>query len=121
MMVMMLCVLGVVAQAQTPVRQTIRITPDQVPLAVKQTYDRDFNSLPEDGYWMVYTETTQEGKRTATKPLWYSYHKRSKSDRIEVRFLPNGAFESAKGIDRNKYNVSDSVSLDGDKRKVGTE
>ncbi len=118
---MMLCMLGVVAQAQTPVRQTIRITPDQVPLAVKQTYDRDFNSLPEDGYWAVYTETTQEGKRTATKPLWYSYHKRSKSDRIEVRFLPNGVLESAKGIDRNKYSVSDSVSLDGDKKKLGTE
>ncbi len=117
----MLCVLGVTAQAQTPVKQSIRIKQEQVPMAVMQTYEKDFSALPEDGYWMVYTETTQEGRRTATKPIWYSYHKRSKSERIEVRFLPNGTLESAKGIDRDKYNLSDSVPSDGDKKKVGTD
>jgi hypothetical protein len=121
MIAMMLCVTGLAAKAQTPVKQTIRITPDQVPMAVKQTYEKDFSALPEDGYWMVYTETTQEGRRTATKPIWYSYHKRSKSERIEDRFLPNGALESAKGIDRDKFNLSDSVSLDSDRKKVGTD
>jgi hypothetical protein len=115
---MMVCMLtGGVLFAQAPAKQSIRITPEQVPMAVRQSYEKDFGALPEDGYWMVYAETTPEGKRTATKPLWYSYNKRGKGERIELRFLPTGEISSAKGIDRSKYQVSDSISLD--KKKIG--
>ncbi|HEY9047264.1 MAG TPA: hypothetical protein VIN08_15270 [Ohtaekwangia sp.] len=113
---MMMCLL-MIAIAQAPVKQSIRITAEQVPLAVQQAYEKDFGALPEDGYWTVYTETKPDGARTAAKPLWYCYTKRSKSEKIELRFLPTGELTSAKGIDKTKYNLSDSIPIE--KKKIG--
>lgn len=86
------------AMAQSPVKKTIKIPVEQVPMAVRTAYEKDFGSIPQDGYWMAYITTTLEGSRTVATPIWYSYNKRSKEVKAEVRFSPAGELISSKGV-----------------------
>lgn len=95
----MLLPLGL-ALAQTPVKESIRIPLDQVPAAVRQAFEKDFGVIPQDGYWSAYIEKTSGNRGTTAKPLWYSYSKRNRSEKIEVRFLPSGELTLAKGINK---------------------
>jgi len=92
------------------VRQSVKILADQVPVAVRQAFEKDFGAVPQDGYWMAFIESSADGKRTATKPLWYSYNsKKSKSEKIEIRFTPAGELTAVKGVDHPNHNASDQI------------
>jgi hypothetical protein len=88
------------ALAQTPMKESIRIPLDQVPAAVRQAFEKDFGVIPQDGYWSAYIEKTSGNRGTTAKPLWYSYNKRNRSEKIEVRFLPSGELTLAKGVNK---------------------
>ncbi|HEY3405449.1 MAG TPA: hypothetical protein VGK59_18830 [Ohtaekwangia sp.] len=104
------------AMAQSAVRQSVKIPVEQVPLAVRQAYEKDFGTLPQEGYWMAFVESTADGKRTATTPLWYSYNnKKSKSEKIEIKFTPKGELTSVKGVEAPTHNASE----EGSEKKTG--
>lgn len=115
MMAGLVCILttgGLFAQ----VRQTVKIPVDQVPMSVRNTFEKDFSSnVPTDGYWSVEVETKRDRDRTAAKPLWYTYNKRNKKEKIEIRFSPQGELTSSTGVDKGSNTVSDSP----EKKKIG--
>lgn len=90
--------------AQLPMKQTVKVEPEQVPLTVKQAFSRDFGTVPEDGYWMVSVVRIQENARVITTPQWYSFTKRNKKEKVEVRFSPEGEVLYVKGLERKNIN-----------------
>ena len=106
--VAMLLMTGVAGAQSGAVRQSVKILADQVPVAVRQAFEKDFGTVPQDGYWLAFIESSADGNRTANKALWYSYNsKKSKSEKIEIRFTPGGELTSVKGVDRPNPNASD--------------
>jgi hypothetical protein len=102
-----------VALSQAPVKQTIKLMVDQIPLVIRQAYEKDFGTLPTDG-WSAQVETTPDGNRTATKPLYYAYSKREGGKKVEIRFSPTGEVTSVKGVDPlHQTNDRDSATSDG--------
>ena len=95
-----------------PVKQSVKIPVDQVPLSVRQSLEKDFGTLSDDGYWVAFVESSADGKRTATKPLWYSYNNKKGSEKVEIRFLPNGEISSVRGVEKPNHNASDQKSSD---------
>ena len=104
----MLLMAGVAMAQSGAVRQSVKILADQVPLSVRQVFEKDFGTVPQDGYWMAFVESTADGKRTSTKPIWYSYNnKKGKHEKIEIRFSPQGEVTSVKGVENPNHNASD--------------
>ena len=99
---------------QAPVKQNIKLLVDQIPLLVRQAYEKDFGVLPTEG-WSAQVETTPDGNRTATKPLYYAYSKKEGGKKVEIRFTPTGEVTSVKGIDNpiHQTNDRDSATSDG--------
>jgi hypothetical protein len=54
-------------------KKTERINDDQVPVIIRAAFEKDFGKIPEEGYWTANFIVEQEGKRSAAKPLSYSY------------------------------------------------
>lgn len=77
-----------------------RIKVDEVPVAVRIAFENDFGSIPEGGYWSVNFVTIREGSKTTAQPKWYSYHKRTKEEKIEARYSPEGELQFVKGLER---------------------
>lgn len=86
--------------AQNPVKRTSRITPDEVPLVVKSSFERDFGKIPQEGFWLVHFVVETAGEKTAAKPMWYSYNRKSKAEKAEARYSPQGELLLVKGLDR---------------------
>lgn len=103
--VMVVVVLGAIPVfAQSTVKQAVKIPLEQVPLLIRQAYEKDFGAMPTEGYWTAFVESSSIGQRTSAKPLWYSYNNgKSKKERVEIRFSPAGTVTSVKGVasDRN--------------------
>lgn len=87
-------------------RKTERIEADQVPVAIQQSLKVDFGSIPPDGYWTATFIIEQTGSRAAAKPLFYTYHKKDSSQKIEVRYTADGKLDSVKGLDKQKSDNS---------------
>jgi hypothetical protein len=79
-------------------QESVSIKSEQVPLIVKQAYEKDYGTLPETGHWSVQVNRTMQGNRTSITPLWYSFKKRDKKEKIEVRISPEGVITETKGI-----------------------
>jgi hypothetical protein len=102
-----------VAFSQAPVKQNIKLLVDQIPLLVRQAYEKDFGVLPTEG-WSAQVETTPDGNRTATKPLYYAYSKKEGGKKVEIRFSPTGQVTSVKGIENPNHQTKDSSSTTSD-------
>ena len=103
--------------AQMPVRQSVKIDIAQVPLAVRHAFERDFGAIPEDGFWTVNITRTQQDARVVTTPQWYSFNKKEKKMKREVRFSPEGEVLYVKGFDKNLETPSgEEISI---KEKLG--
>jgi hypothetical protein len=85
-------------QAQSVARETVQVTEDQVPMVVRQAFEKDFGTIPVGGIWSAYIVKELEGSRVVAKPLWYSYSHGKKANKIEVRFTPQGEVASTKGV-----------------------
>jgi len=80
--------------------KTASLKEDEVPVAVRNSFKKDFGEIPDKGLWMVSYSVSTEGNRTAAKPVAYTFIKRNKPQKIEVRYTPEGKLESVKGIEK---------------------
>jgi hypothetical protein len=83
-------------------RQTKRIEDNQVPVAVQLAFEEDFGQIPSGGYWTSSFTIENDGFKSIAKPLSYAFHKKSKNEKIEVVYTPDGKLESAKGLEKTK-------------------
>ena len=81
-----------------PVKKAERIKEEEVPVAVRVAFENDFGKVPEGGYWTVHFNVLNEGGKTTAKPISYTFRKGGKGDKIEVRYLPEGKLDTAKGL-----------------------
>jgi hypothetical protein len=94
-----MCLLSVVAFGQSMAnKKKAKIDENEVPVAVRSSFERDFGQTPKDGAWFVYFSTTQKEGRMVASPIWYTFTSNSAADKIEVRYLPDGKLKSAHGI-----------------------
>jgi hypothetical protein len=84
-----------------PVKKAERIKEEEVPVAVRLAFENDFGKIPEDGYWIVHFNVTNEGGKTTAKPISYTFRKGNKGDKIEVRYSPDGKLDTSKGLKKN--------------------
>ena len=91
--------LAIFAFAQS-LRKTETINPDQVPIAIRTSFENDFGQVPEGGHWVASFVVEQDGVRSVAKPLSYTY--RNKSKKIEIRYLADGKLDFVKGMEKNK-------------------
>jgi hypothetical protein len=99
--------------------QVVKIPLEQVPVAVRQSFEKDFGAIPEDGHWEALVVTTKSGGRTYAKPVWYGYSKRgaSRAEKIEVRFSPEGSVTFFTGL--KKSNGEQAVDPPAPAKKIG--
>ena len=93
----------VVGQA---LKKTEKIHESQVPVAIRQAFESDFGKVPEDGYWTANFIVERDNSRSVAKPLSYTYHKKNKSDKIEIRYTATGELDYAKGVEALKASNS---------------
>ena len=86
------------AAAAQPVKKVEKISEEEVPVAIRQAFINDFGAIPESGTWTVNFYVLHEGARTTAQPTAYTFRKGNKSDRIEVRYSPDGRLEVARGV-----------------------
>lgn len=107
----MVMLISSVAGAQS-ISESVKLTIDQVPIAVKKSYEKEFGALPQDGTWKVrITKVTDRGRVSAT-PLWYEYTKRNKKEKIDVRFSPEGVITLSKGKPKEGAPASEQNSTE---------
>jgi hypothetical protein len=82
------------------VKRTSEIKLEEVPVAVRVAFEEDFGKIPEQGSWTVAFYVLTEGNKTSAKPVSYTFLKGKKSEKIEVRYTPEGKLESAKGLEK---------------------
>lgn len=81
-------------------RKTEKINADQVPLMIREAFEKDFGSTPDGGYWMSTFTVEQQGIRTVAKPLSFTFYKKSKSEKIEVKYTADGKLAAFKGLEK---------------------
>jgi hypothetical protein len=99
--------------------QVVKIPLEQVPVAVLQSFEKDFGTIPENGHWEALVVTTKSGGRTYAKPVWYGFSKRgaSRAEKIEVRFSPEGSVTFFTGL--KKSNGEQAVDPPAPAKKIG--
>lgn len=103
-MAFLVCI-GTAVSAQS-LRDKKKITADEVPVAVRNAFLQDFASISEadKGNWFVYYEQETQGSRTIARPLSYIYKSKSKEEKFEIQYDPQGKLESAKGAAKTESN-----------------
>jgi len=86
-------------------RKTEKINEEQVPVAIRGAFENDFGIIPEEGYWTAHFAVEREGIRSIAKPISYTFHKRSKNEKIEVRYLADGKLDFVKGLEKNNMDT----------------
>jgi hypothetical protein len=89
-----------ISLAAQSLKKTERISNEQVPVAIVRAFETDFGRVPDAGYWTANYIVEQEGTRSIAKPLSYSYHKRNKNEKIEVRYTAAGKLDFVKGLEK---------------------
>jgi hypothetical protein len=89
-----------VAWTQNPVKRTVKIGIDEVPVAVRTAFERDFGTIQEGGDWMVHFAVELIEERSVAKPVWYGYTIKNKTEKGEARYTPDGKLIFAKGLNR---------------------
>lgn len=86
-------------------KKTEKINSDQVPLAIREAFETDFGKIPEDGYWTASFIVERAGARSVAKPLSYTYNKRNKGAKVEVRYTADGKLDFVKGLEKTNNNT----------------
>jgi hypothetical protein len=95
----LMCMLSAMAFGQSMAnKKKAKIDVNEVPVAVRSSFERDFGQTPGDGAWFVYFSTTRSEGKMVASPIWYTFTAKSPGDKIEVRYLPDGKLKSAHGI-----------------------
>jgi hypothetical protein len=86
-------------------RKTEKIDKNQVPAAIQVALQNEFGSVPPDGFWTANFIVEREGNRSVARPLSYTYHKRDKANKIEIRYTADGKLDYAKGVTKKVANT----------------
>lgn len=81
-------------------RKTEKINADQVPLIIREAFEKDFGSIPDGGYWMSTFTIEQLGIRSVAKPLSFTFYKKTKSDKVEIKYTADGKLAAFRGIEK---------------------
>jgi hypothetical protein len=81
-------------------KKTEKINDDQVPLIIREAFEKDFGPIPDGGYWMSTFTVEQQGPRSVAKPLSFTFHKKNESEKIEVKYAANGKLAAFQGLER---------------------
>lgn len=92
--------------AAQSLRKTEKIDDNQVPLEIQKAFENDFGKTPAGGYWTATFTVERDGVRSVAKPLAYTYHKKSRSEKIEVQYTADGKLDFAKGLEKTKDSSS---------------
>ncbi len=69
---------------------------EEVPIAIQQSLQKDFNNLTEKGKWrLMYNENVDTHKLT---PEFYTYSCKNNGEKIEIFYKPDGALDHVKGL-----------------------
>lgn len=96
--VTLLLVFTVQATIAQPVKKVEKIKEEEVPIAVRQAFINDFGSIPGQGNWSVNFTVIHNGEKAIAQPTSYTFRKGSKSEKVEVRYSPEGKLVAAKGL-----------------------
>jgi hypothetical protein len=80
------------------ISESVRVTTEQVPIAVLQAFEKEIGSIPDGGTWTVRVKRSSAKGKGSTVPVWYTYTNRKQKEKVEVRFSPVGEIEEAKGV-----------------------
>lgn len=89
---------AVIMYAQIPVQQTVDVKLEQIPLSVKNAFEKDFDQQLTDGSWKVHLTRTNQAGKTVTEAEWYSFSTGNKKDKKEARYSPSGVLILNKGM-----------------------
>jgi len=89
------CCTALVSQ---PVKRVENLKEEEVPVAVRIAFVNDFGGIPEGGTWTVNFTVVNENGKSMAKPIWYTFRKGNKHEKIEVRYAPDGKLDLAKGL-----------------------
>ena len=106
-LVVMCFIAGTTFAQNVAVTKNADLKTEEVPAAVRSSFEKEFGSSLTDGSWKVFFSTSRQDGRTVANPLWYTYNKKESGNKIEIRYFPNGKLKSVKGIER-KHEVYDS-------------
>ena len=81
-------------------RKTEKINAEQVPIIIREAFEKDFGSIPDGGHWMATYKVEQQGTRSIAKPLSFTFYKKNKSDRIEVKYTTDGRLATYRGLEK---------------------
>lgn len=94
--------LAAISVAGQALRKTERIDQNQVPVAIRLAFENEFGKIPVDGYWTASFIVEKDNSRSVAKPLSYTYHKKTKSEKIEIRYTAAGELDYATGLEKLK-------------------
>ncbi len=80
------------------VSESVRVTAEQVPVAVLQAYEKEIGTIPDGGTWTVRVKRSSDKGKEVTVPVWYTYTNRKQKEKVEVKFSPSGEIEQSKGV-----------------------
>ena len=90
------------AFAQNTFEKSKKLSKDEVPVAVMQSFQKDFGNLEDKGSWKLhYTEKTENGKTVFT-PERYIFFGKDNGEKISLSYSPSGTLESSTGADNAK-------------------
>lgn len=87
-------------------RKTERIDQNQVPITIRLAFETEFGKIPEGGYWTASFVVEKSDSRSVAKPLSYTYHKKTKTEKIEIRYTAAGDLDYARGMEVLKSSES---------------
>lgn len=100
-LIVSLTMVAAVTAFSQPVKRTGRITEEEVPAIVRQAFIHDFGSIPPDGNWSILFQVNHDGEKATAQPLSYTFKRGDKSERIEVKYSPEGKLITSKGLKRS--------------------
>jgi hypothetical protein len=103
------------ASAQV-VSEKVKITTDQVPLSVKQAFEKAIGSIPDGGHWSARFNRSTTGSRVVAIPVSYTYTNRTSKEKIEVRFSPEGNILQSRGVVLREAKVTEADGADGQEK-----
>lgn len=77
-----------------------KLNQDEVPVAVMQSFQKEFSSLQDKGTWkLIYTEKTR-GEKTVFTPEHYTFSGKNNGEKVTISYAPDGTLENTKGISK---------------------
>jgi hypothetical protein len=105
LMVLFAAGVGVIsAFAQNTSEKSKKLSKDEVPVVVMQSFQKDFSNLEDKGYWRLhYTEKTEGGKTVFT-PEYYTFTGKNNGEKVLLTYSTSGALASSKGVSQGSTN-----------------